>query len=64
MIGLVVDGIAIGDAGSYLAVTRLSSLESIELVSARDANHRYGMGANGAEALVLWTRGRGPHVPR
>jgi hypothetical protein len=63
-IGLIVDGISIGDAGGYLEATRVSSLQSMELVSASDANLRYGRAADGAEVLVLWTRGRGPQARR
>jgi hypothetical protein len=62
MIGVVVDGTAISDAGAYLEATRLSSLESIELLNTADAYLHYGLAAHGAEVLVIWTRGRGPHA--
>ena len=62
MITLIVDGTRMSDPGGYLDTTRLSALESIELVSSAEANLRYGFGAAGAEVLALWTRGRGPHA--
>ncbi|MGH7459951.1 MAG: hypothetical protein ACREMA_02845 [Longimicrobiales bacterium] len=61
MIVVIVDGVRISDAGRYLATTRVSDLESVELVSAGDAQLRYGLAGEGAEVLALWTRGRGPH---
>lgn len=64
MIVLVIDGIRASDAGGYLDLTRLSDLESMELVGAAEANMRYGLAASGAEVLALWTRGRGPHARR
>ena len=62
MITLILDGTRVSDTGGYLDSTRLSNLESIELVSAAEANMRYGFAAGGGEVLALWTRGRGPHA--
>jgi hypothetical protein len=62
MIAAFVDGVRLNDAASYLESTRLLDLESVELVRASEAGWRYGFAADGADALVIWTRGRGPHA--
>jgi hypothetical protein len=58
---LIIDGIPVGDPYDGLRNMQLSDLESIELVPPVEAGYRYGPRAAGTGALVVWTRGRGPH---
>jgi hypothetical protein len=62
MIATYVDGVRITDVGAYLNSVALQDIESIEIVAAADAMLRYGLGANGGEVMVMWTKGRGPHA--
>jgi hypothetical protein len=62
MIPTWLDGVSIGDAGTYLAHARAMQFESAELLNASDAMQRYGFSAANSDVLVLWTRGRGPHA--
>ena len=62
MLAAFLDGVRIGNAGSYLATMRALDFESVELVSASEAMQRYGLSADGGDVLVLWTRGKGPHA--
>ena len=57
-----VDGVRMSDSGTYLNSVVLRDVESIEIMTAADAMLRYGLGANGGEVLVVWTKGRGPHA--
>jgi len=62
MIAAFIDGVRTANAGAYLDAMRASDVESVELLSASDALQRYGASAGGAEALIIWTRGNGPHA--
>ena len=64
LLGAYLDGVRIGDAGTHLATVRAADFECVELMSASDARQRYGLSAAGADVLVIWTRGRGPHAKR
>ncbi|HEX7051315.1 MAG TPA: carboxypeptidase regulatory-like domain-containing protein [Longimicrobiales bacterium] len=60
---VIVDGVAVARPLELLSNLRVDTFESIEFVSSIDAAALYGMDAGAAGgALVLWTRGRGPHV--
>lgn len=59
---LVLDGIAVGDPYDSLRSLNLQELESIEFLSPVEAGYRYGMGASAVGAVVVWTRGQGPHA--
>lgn len=60
MVPIIIDGMQIQDAGSYLRQLRVDDFESIEFVSAIDAQILYGLRAGAAGgALVFWNRGRG-----
>ncbi|HEX7051234.1 MAG TPA: carboxypeptidase regulatory-like domain-containing protein [Longimicrobiales bacterium] len=59
---VVIDGVPISGGVEYLRSLRVDNIESIEYVRGMDAAIRYGLEASAAGgALVLWTRGRGPH---
>lgn len=60
MIDAFVDGVRIGDIGSFLARVQASDFQSIEFVSTSSAGRDVATGGPG-EALILWTRGRGPY---
>lgn len=62
MIAVVVDGFPAYDAPELLRNATLDNFESVELVSGPEAGFRYGMQASQRGALILWTRGRGPHA--
>ena len=62
MMVVVVDGVPISHSGQYLRGLTLDVLESIEVLHPLDAGLRYGQAAGNAGALLLWTRGRGPHM--
>jgi hypothetical protein len=61
---LVVDGIALGTSGAEetMRTFHLRDFESIEYLPPAEAAQKYGMDAGTYGALLLWTRGRGPHV--
>lgn len=60
-IAIVLDGVVIEDPETSLRGLNLTHFESVEYLPPADAGFRYGMeGAMGV--LVLWSRGRGPHV--
>lgn len=58
-----VDGMRIGDVGAFLARAQATEFESIEFVSTASAGRDVAAGGPG-EALILWTRGRGPYSGR
>jgi hypothetical protein len=58
---LVIDGVVTGDPHEPLRSFRLSDMESVELLQPTDAGLQYGLDASANGALVIWTRGRGPH---
>jgi hypothetical protein len=61
MVALVLDGMTIPDPFNAYQDLRLRDIESIEYVPAAEAGLLYGMEASARGALVVWTRGRGPH---
>ena len=62
MVAVVVNGVPYFDAAEMLRSATLDNFESVELMSAMEAGFRYGMEASQRGALILWTRGRGPHA--
>ena len=58
---IVVDGIPVGDGEIFFKTLNVHDYESIEFVGDNEAN-KYGSRASQFGALVLWTRGRGPHI--
>jgi hypothetical protein len=65
MVAIIVDGVDTGLSGDaalrYVHYLNVYDLESMEYYTPVDAGFRYGMRASARGALVLWTRGRGPH---
>jgi hypothetical protein len=61
MVAIVLDGVTIPDPLNFYQHLSLREFESIEFVPAPEAGPLYGMEASAQGALVLWTRGRGPH---
>jgi hypothetical protein len=59
---IVLDNVVIDDPETSLRGLNLTHFESVEYLPPGDAGFRYGMEAGSSGALVLWTRGRGPHV--
>lgn len=63
MVPVILDGVPVGGPSQFLRNLKVGDFESIQFVSALDGAIRYGLDAASAGgALVLWTRGRGPHV--
>ena len=62
MIAVVVNGFPYFDAPEMIRGATLDNFESVELLSPMEAGFRYGMQASRLGALILWTRGRGPHA--
>jgi hypothetical protein len=62
MVAIVVDGFPYFDAADMLRNATLDNFESVEFVSALEAGFRHGLEASQRGALILWTRGRGPHA--
>lgn len=61
-IALVIDGITIEDPELLMRTLNPRDFESIEYFSPGEAGSLLGLRASASGALVLWTRGRGPHV--
>jgi hypothetical protein len=61
-IALVIDGITIEDPELLMRTLNPRDFESIEYFSPGEAGSLFGLRASASGALVLWTRGRGPHV--
>lgn len=60
---LVMDGMLItGDEERNFRQLHLSDFESVEYLPPMEAGQRYGLQAAATGALVLWSRGRGPHA--
>ncbi|MCG6958208.1 MAG: carboxypeptidase-like regulatory domain-containing protein [Gemmatimonadetes bacterium] len=68
MVAIILDGVDTGlsglEAQLWLQSVSLSQFESISFLSGLDAQTRYGMHAGSQGALILWTRGRGPHLSK
>ncbi|HSJ08622.1 MAG TPA: carboxypeptidase-like regulatory domain-containing protein [Longimicrobiales bacterium] len=61
-VALIMDGIYIGEASHNVTRSlRVSDFESIEFLSPLEAGQRWGFEASARGALVIWTRGNGPH---
>jgi hypothetical protein len=61
MVVVVLDGVVVGNGSQLLAGMNIGHYESIEYVPPVEAGRRYGMEASARGAIVLWTRGFGPH---
>jgi hypothetical protein len=61
-VAIVIDGIPIGDEENMARSLNLQDFESVEFFTPVEAGNRFGLRASSTGALVLWTRGRGPHV--
>lgn len=62
---LVIDGVVMADDPVLMRHTLrepLSNWESVQYLTPVEAGSRYGIEASARGALLLWTRGRGPHV--
>lgn len=59
---VVIDGLVSSDPEPILRAQGLTDYESVEFASPVDAGMRWGIEASSRGALVLWSRGRGPHV--
>jgi hypothetical protein len=60
---MVVDGVVL-DGESVKPILRSANVqdyESVEYLTPVEAGYRYGLGASSG-AIVMWSRGRGPHV--
>jgi hypothetical protein len=64
MVTVVVNDFPYFNAPELLANGTLDNVESVQYMSATDAGFRYGMEAAQNGALILWTRGRGPHATK
>jgi hypothetical protein len=61
-VALIIDGVNAGEASwSTVRALNLQDYESVEFLTGLEAGARYGSAAASRGALVLWTRGRGPH---
>ena len=61
---IVVDGIQVADSFDAYQTFRglsLRDMESIEFMTPAEAGQRFGLDASANGALVIWTRGNGPH---
>jgi hypothetical protein len=61
MVTVVVDGVPTFAAGQFLRNMSVRELESVEYLNPLDAGLRYGNRAAQSGALVMWSRGQGPH---
>jgi hypothetical protein len=65
MVVIIVDGVDTGLDGvaalQFVSYLRLYDYESVEYQTSVEAGSRYGLRASDRGALVLWSRGRGPH---
>ena len=65
MLAIILDGVDTGldgvDALRFVAYLHVSDYESVEYLTSVDAGTRYGLRASARGALVLWSRGHGPH---
>lgn len=59
---VVIDDVVISDPETMLRSLKLQDFESVEYVAPVDAGFRYGPDASSLGAVVLWSRGLGPHV--
>jgi hypothetical protein len=67
---IIIDGVKVADqacdfrsceAQQVFRELQLRDMESFEYLTPAEAGQQYGMSAGAAGALVIWTRGRGPH---
>jgi hypothetical protein len=61
MVVVVLDGVVVGNGSHILGGMQIGHYESIEYVPPVQAGQRFGMEASAKGAIVLWTRGFGPH---
>ena len=60
-VALIIDGVAVGDPFMGLRSISLAEIESLEYFTPVEAGNRFGLSASANGAIVVWTRGRGPH---
>lgn len=61
-VALILDGIYVGPASyAHMRSFHLADYESIEFLTPLEAGQRWGFEASSRGALVIWTRGNGPH---
>lgn len=61
MVTVVLDGVPTFAAGQFLRNMSVRDLESVEYLNPLDAGLLYGNRAAQSGALVMWSRGQGPH---
>ena len=65
MVAIIIDGVDTGMDGEealrFVRALQVRDFESLEFLSQLDAGVRYGLRAGDRGALLLWTRGIGPH---
>jgi hypothetical protein len=61
MVVVVLDGVVVGNGSHILGGMQIGHYESIEYVPPVQAGRQFGMEASAKGAIVLWTRGFGPH---
>jgi hypothetical protein len=61
MVVVVLDGVVVGNGSQILSGMSIGHYESIEYLPPVQAGQLYGMEASARGAIVLWTRGFGPH---
>jgi hypothetical protein len=61
MVAIVLDGATVPDPLVFFQHLSVREFESIEYVPGPEAGSLFGMEASANGALVLWTRGKGPH---
>jgi hypothetical protein len=62
MVEVIFNGMSVGLAGDFLETLDLTDVESMEFLHPLAAGMEWGLRASGNGALVIWTRGRGPHA--
>lgn len=61
MVVVVLDGVVVSNGSRLLGGMNVGAYESIEYLPPVQAGQLYGMDASANGAIVLWTRGFGPH---
>jgi hypothetical protein len=61
MVAVIMDGVPTFHAGQFLKNMTVRDIESVEYLNPLDAGLRYGNRAAQSGALVIWSRGQGPH---
>jgi hypothetical protein len=61
MVTIIYDGVPTFNAGAMLRNLSVRDIESLEYLGPLEAGIRYGVRASQSGALVIWSRGQGPH---